>query len=201
MPMLSLTLMLVMAPPAAWEEAGKNEHCTVYNRVKEGSEVKEVLAVGWFDAPLEKVHAVLDDLGRYHEFMPYAKETRILKTEGDNVWTYERINAPFVSERDYPIRVWHEKVATNDKAVRHSFRYDPAHGPKPIDGVVRVTILDGSWLLEPDPKAPDKRTKGTYYLYTSPGGALPVFVINGANNTAVPGVYEAIKKRLKSSTK
>jgi hypothetical protein len=188
---------LLMAAPA-WEEAGKNEHCVVYNRVKEGSEVKEVLAVGYFDAPLEKVHAVLDDLGNYHEFMPYAKETRILKSEGDNVWTYERINAPFVSERDYPIRVWHEKPTAT--SVKHNFRYDPAYGPKPIDGVVRVTILDGSWLLEPDPKAPDKRTKGTYYLYTSPGGSLPVFVINGANNTAVPGVYEAIKKRLKSTS-
>lgn len=195
--MLTFAFTLAMSAAPAWEEAGKNEHCTVYNRVKEGSDVKEVLAVGFFDAPLEKVHAVLDDLARYHEFMPYAKETRILKTEGDNVWTYERINAPFVSERDYPIRVWHEKPTPT--SVKHNFRYDAAHGPKPIAGVVRVTILEGSWLLEPDPKAPATRTKGTYYIYTSPGGDLPVFVINGANNTAVPDVYQAIKKRLKTS--
>jgi hypothetical protein len=189
--MITIALMLMAAP--AWEEASKSEHCIVYNRAKEGSDVKEVLAVGWFDAPLEKVHAVLDDLENYKDFMPYTKESRLLKKEGDVVWTYERINAPLVSERDYPIRVWHDKT---DKGVTHRFRYDPAYGPKEVDGVVRVTNLDGYWMLEPDPKAPTTRTKGTYYVYTSPGGSVPTFVINGANNTAVPGLYETIKKRL-----
>jgi hypothetical protein len=194
--MLIVAFLIAAAPAPAWEVADKNDHCTVYNRSKEGSDVKEVLAVGWFDASLEKVHAVLDDLENYKDFMPYTKESTILKRDGDVVWTYERINAPLVSERDYPIRVWHEK---SDKGVvTHRFRYDPAHGPKEVDGVVRVTSIDGYWMLEPDPKAPTARTKGTYYVYTSPGGSVPTFVINGANNTAVPGLYETIKKRIKS---
>ena len=188
---LALTLLVAVAAPPAWEEVGKGEHCVVYNRAKPGSDVKEVLAVGTFDATLEKVHAILDDLAAYHEFMPYAKETRILKREGDVVWTYERVNAPLVSERDYTIKVTHE--ITGEK-VKHIFRIDNAAGPKPIDGVVRVELIDGYWLLERD----GKRTKGTYYILSSPGGSLPTFVVNGANNTAVPGLYEAIKKRLKS---
>ena len=74
----------------------------VYNRSKAGTELKEVLAVGTFDAPLAKVHAVLDDLGAYHEYMPYTKESHVIKREGDVVWTYERVNAPLVS------RYWSE---------------------------------------------------------------------------------------------
>ena len=68
--MITLALLLLAAPPPAWQEVGKGEHCKVYNRAKPGSDVKEVLAVGTFDAPVESVHAVLDDLGAYQEFMP-----------------------------------------------------------------------------------------------------------------------------------
>lgn len=189
--LVALTLLLAGAPPPAWEEVGKGDHCVVYNRTKPGSEVKEVLAIGTFDAPLEKVHAILDDLGAYQEFMPYAKQTRVLKRDGDVAWTYERVNAPLVSERDYTIKVTHEVVGDG---VKHVFRLDNASGPKPIDGVVRVQLLDGYWLLERS----GTKTKGTYYILSSPGGSLPTFVVNGANNTAVPGLYEAIKKRLKS---
>ncbi len=58
--------------------------------------------------------------------------------------------------------------------------------------VVRVRINDGYWLLE---SAEDgKKTNATYYLYTSPGGAVPTFIVNAANGTAVPDVFKAIKK-------
>ena len=105
--------------------------------------------------------------------------------------SYERINAPLVSERDYTIKVTHEIVGNG---VKHSFRVDNAAGPKPIDGVMRVDLIEGSWLLERQ----GEKTKGTYYILSSPGGSLPTFIVNGANNTAVPGLHQAIKKRLAS---
>ena len=188
---LAIALLVVSAP--SWTEAGKSEHCTVYNRDKPGSDIREVMAVGYFDAPLEKVHAVIDDNANYKEFMAYTKESNVLRVEGTDKFVYERINAPFVSERDYSIKITHPAVASG---VKHVFTLAPTEGPKPIDGVVRVSVLEGSWHLEPVDGG--KRTKGTYYVYTSPGGSVPTFLVNGANNTAVPGLYEAIKKRLKA---
>jgi len=55
-----------------------------------------------------------------------------------------------------------------------------------------VKINDGSWTLEPiDDGA---RTRATYLLYTDPGGSLPTFLINKANSSTIPDIYEALRK-------
>jgi len=61
-----------------------------------------------------------------------------------------------------------------------------------LKDVVRVRINEGYWLLEP--REEGKKTFATYYVYTSPGGALPNFIANKGNTIAVPKVFEAIKK-------
>jgi len=61
-------------------------------------------------------------------------------------------------------------------------------------GVVRINVNDGFWKLEPS----DGKTHATYYLYTDPGGAVPKFVANFANRTAVPNVFKAIRKAVTS---
>ncbi len=183
-----------LAGDAGWVEATRTDGVVIYNRERPGSEIKEVLATGSFDAPLDAVRAVLDDLGHYKDFMPYTKESReILKDKDGSVVTYERIAAPLSSERDYTIRVTH-KTGTHDgkTVVTHTFSLEKALGPKPVDGVVRLQVLEGHWRLEAD----GKRTKASYYVYTSPGGSIPSFVANMANNTAVPGLFNAVKKRL-----
>jgi hypothetical protein len=152
------------------------------------------MAVGTFDYAPAAVHKVLDDLGHYQDFMPYAKETRELEVKPDYRISYERIAAPLSSERDYTIRV---TDAVDDKGViTHSFKVANDRGPKPIDGVVRIEILEGHWVLEPADGG--KKTKATYWVYTSPGGT---FIANAANNTAVPNLYEAVRKRLATTTR
>ena len=59
-------------------------------------------------------------------------------------------------------------------------------------GVESVRTNNGYWLLEP--REDGKKTFATYYVYTVPGGAIPVFIINQANGMAVPKVFDAIKK-------
>jgi hypothetical protein len=162
-----------------------------------GSDVKEVTATGTFDAPPDKVHAVLDDLGHYKDFMPYTEESHeIARAPGDTI-TYERIHAPLSDRRDYTI---HVRCSVDDKGrITHSFSLANDKGPPAMDGVVRIQLLEGHWLLEPVDGG--KRTKATYWVYTTPGGSIPAFVVNMANNTAVPGLYAAVKKRLASSAR
>jgi hypothetical protein len=179
-----------------WSVAAKTEGIVIYNRARPGSDLKEVLAVGSFDASPEHVHRVLDDNARYQDFMPYTKESRVLKREGDTVWSYERISAPLVAERDYTVKITHEREqrADGSAVLVHHFAQSNGDGPAPIEGVVRVQTLEGHWQLEPIEGG--KRTRATYWVYTSPSGSVPTFLVNAANNNAVPALFDAVKKAL-----
>jgi hypothetical protein len=60
------------------------------------------------------------------------------------------------------------------------------------DGLVRVTVNEGFWLLEP--RENGAKTFATYYLFTHPGGSLPDWLVNKANGTAVPDVFKRIRE-------
>ena len=65
--------------------------------------------------------------------------------------------------------------------------------------IVRVRINDGYWLLEP--RENGKKTFATYYVYTSPGGSIPSWIANKANDIAVPKVFQAIKEAVAAERK
>lgn len=197
--MLTLALLLALAPAdEGWQEVAKAKGLVVYNRARPGSEVREVLAIGTFDASPEHVHRVLDDNAHYQDFMPYTKVSRVLKREGSTVWSYERINAPLVAERDYTVKITHQQLTRADGSVvmHHAFTQSNADGPAAVDGVVRIAVLDGRWELEPIEGG--ARTRATYWVYTSPGGSVPTFLVNAANTNAVPGLFDAVKGALPS---
>lgn len=177
-----------------WEEASRQDGLVIYKRDKPGSDLKEVKAVGTIRAPSWVVKNVIDDKARYKEFMPYTKASTVLRTEKDAVVTYQLLDTPIISNRDYTIRVKDESRRLPDGRIIYKSSWSPANhlGPKEKDGVVRVKVNEGYWLLEED--GPDK-TRATYYLFTDPGGSLPTFVVNSANTTAIPGLFKAIEEQ------
>ena len=140
------------------------------------------------------------DYDNYPKTMPYVEDGKVLSREGgdkgDKVTVlYSKINTPLVDRRDYIIRLVDESAWQEGKGfmkVTWTVVNDMDEKvPVPKD-VVRVRINEGYWLLEP--REEGKKTFATYYVYTSPGGALPNFIINKANTIAVPKVFESIKK-------
>lgn len=194
-----LHLMLLGAEPK-WEIAAEPAGVKVYRRNKEGSEVKEMKAIGLIDATPKEVWDVVRDLENYPKQMPYTAEVKVLsRTEGDKeIWFYSRLNTPLVAARDYVIILKDESELKEDGKgfFKVSWTAAPqeksdALVPEKKD-VVRVRVNDGYWLLEPRDEG--KKTFATYYVYTAPGGSIPTFIINSANGMAVPTVFDAIKK-------
>ncbi len=183
-----------------WEEAATADidghKLTVYAREKAG-DVKEVRGVGVFDAPSWVVKNVIDDVVNYKNFMPYTKESLVLSQHDGYIVTYQRLSTPIVEDRDYTLKIFDESREDVNGKIVWKNRWSEANklGPKPKDGVTRVGVNEGYWLLEDD--ASGKRTKATYYVYTNPGGAIPTFVINMANAQAVPELYRAVAKAVK----
>jgi hypothetical protein len=57
--------------------------------------------------------------------------------------------------------------------------------------VIRVTVNEGSWLLE----AIGNQTRATYTLFTD-GGGIPALIMNIANKQSVSQLFEALHTRM-----
>jgi hypothetical protein len=196
--LVSLASTPVLAAESKWEEAATADidghKLIVSARSKEGSEVKEVRGLGVIDAPAWIVKNVIDDVARYKEFMPYTVESQVLSTHDGYIVSYQRLDTPVVDDRDYTIKIFDESREDADGRVIWKNRWSEANklGPPVKPGVARVGINEGYWILED--KDGGARTKATYYVYTSPGGSIPTFLVNMANTQAVPELFRAVSK-------
>ncbi len=195
---LALVSMVLCADAPRWELAAEPEGVKVYRRQVEGSEVREMRAIGLIKATPKEVFDVIQDLENYPKQMPYTAEAKVLSksTDGKEVNFYSRLNTPMVAERDYIILIkdesdWKEGKGFYKISWTAAAKEQDSLMPEKKD-VVRVRTNNGYWLLEP--REDGKTTFATYYVYTVPGGSIPVFIINQANGMAVPKVFDAIKK-------
>ena len=181
------------ATPGEWKFISDKEGVTIYRRPRTLS--NESKAIGEIAASTEIVNAVLEDVDSYSSFMPYTIESRVLKREGDSLIAYQRISAPMVSDRDYTIR-----VRTTLKKIEGGTAYsshwvtDNSAGPPEKRGVVRVSLCEGSWLLEPT--GPNS-THATYQIYSDSGGFIPSFIKNTAGPAGIRKLFTAIRKQVR----
>jgi hypothetical protein len=130
----------------------------------------------------------------YKRFMPYTGEARVLSRETNSMVVYERLVMPLVSDRDFAIRMHNETRCSADGGTSYVTRWQCANefAPPKQRGVIRVKTNEGSWTLEP---VEDGRfTRVTYWVYTDPGGKIPVSILNSANTSAIPKVFAAVEK-------
>ena len=181
------------AEDAAWELVADNDGITVYARSRANSPVREVRAITEISATPNRVFTVLLDSDRFVEFMPYIIEVRTVERDSPSIWyLYQRISPPLVSDRDYTLR--HESVEDRQQS-RYELRWEAANerGPKTRDGVVRVEICTGAYVVEGiDGGA---RSRLTYQLHTDPGGMLLKWLAHRANIESVPALLQAVRRR------
>lgn len=192
-----IPLLLLSADEPRWKLAAEDDGIKVYGREREGSEVREMRAIGLIDATPQEVWKVLRDLEAYTKTMPYTEEAKVLKkSEGDKeTLFYSCLNTPLVSRRDYIIKLVDESDWKEGKGFLKVTwtAVNDQDALKPVkEDIVRVRVNDGYWLLEP--REDGKKTFATYYVYTSPGGSIPNWIANKANGIAVPKVFSSIKK-------
>ena len=176
-----------------WKIAKQSSGVTIYSRLHPGSKLKEFKAIGEIEAPSQAVHNVIDDVAAYSSFMPYTKECRVIKEEKDSIITYQRLSPKIVSDRDYTIRI-HKKSWPAENGLAYSNRWEQANeeGPPEQDGVFRVKLCEGSWLLEP---AGPNKTRATYYVFSDSGITVPQFLANTISETGILKLFAAVRKQ------
>jgi len=188
---VALLVLLVDDSDKGWKEAAKEDGITVYSRARPDTTVAEMKAIGIMDAAPIEIWKSLRDYDAYPKTMPYTDEAKVVSTEGGGkvIILYSVVNAPVVDRRDYCIRILDESDGKG--MMMESWKASDACGPDK-EGLVRVKVNDGYWKLEPRDNG--TRTFATYYVFTDPGGAIPKWLANKANSTAVPNVFAAIRK-------
>jgi hypothetical protein len=195
------TLLLLGADDKAkeqpWELAAEDEGIKVYSRTREGQNVAEMKARGLMDATPHEVWASIRDYPNYTKTMPYTEDAKVISNEGDGkvIHFWSVVNAPLVDRRDYDIKITDESEWKEGKGflkVSWTAWKDEATAVAKSEKYIRTPINDGYWMLEPLENG--TKTFATYYVFTDPGGSIPKFIVNKANNTAVPNVFRAIKK-------
>ena len=192
--LLPLLLLLGSEPDKGWYEAAKDDGITVYARDRDDSGVADMKAIGVIDGPPPEVWKAIRDYANYKTNMPYTEESRVVATEGGDkvIHFYSVVNAPLVDRRDYCLRIVDESDWRGGKGYLKTTWTASDKGPPEKEDPIRVKISDGYWLLEP--RDDGAKTFATYYVHTDPGGSIPKFIVNKANGTAVPKVFQAIRK-------
>ncbi len=183
----------ISAADEGWSVAMKSSDITVYERSRKGSDLLEFKAVRVLPLPSDTIKRVIDDVDQYPNFMPYVAEARVISRDGPNLVSYQRISPPFVSDRDYTVRV---NCETWRVAAGNCFcnKWQAANdlGPAEKSGVSRVKVTEGSWLLEPE--GDGSKTRVTYHVYSDSGGSLPTSITNAASRNAIPKLFDSILK-------
>jgi len=183
--------LVAVLPGPEWTEANRTAEFVIFYRDDEKLQARQIQAVTEIDATPERVFAVLTDYEHLTEYMPFTKENTVLERRGEgDLIIYQYLSLPVVSDRDYVMHTTHSRGPAGELRVT----WDAIPGVRPPrDGVVRVLLNRGGWVLEP--LADGKRTRATYRLVTSPGGSIPRFAANLSNTRAVPALVDAVRRR------
>lgn len=192
---LTAAVLLALQAGPAWVPAGRDTVCDArwYTRAVPDQPVNELKATGVLDAPLDDVFEVLLDFDGYRHTMPSTSASRVLVRDApDGAVVYLRYDLGVIAARDSVVHMrWGLDGAT--KWLRWRAARDRDALAPVTDGVVRLPLNEGSWVLEP--RGP--KTFVTYQLLSAPGGALPAFLVNAINGAGVPQTLEALERAAK----
>jgi hypothetical protein len=203
-------------PESGWAERNGTKEYKTFSRISEGADSGEVMMVGVMDAPPK---ACFDFIVQYEKFpgvMPYIEYTKRIHSEKINEnktlnYVFFLLTPPIISSRFYTLKLEDESNADGREGVYRSqwdlekgrFRKTPLDPEikgslKNPEKAVETPLNKGYWLYEPIDGG--KRTKVTYYVWTNPGGRIPMWVANMGNTIALPKVWNAVKSRVAAAT-
>lgn len=184
---------------SSWHhENDSNDGIAVYSRQREGSRVREVMAESRIEAPVDEILKVISDYRKYTEFMPYVEKCEVLAAKNGETIVFQQLEfMPPISDRFYTIVLKQKPDPEWKGGVQVLWQLATADMLQKTGKGLAVPVNRGGWRLLPENLGTS--TKIYYYLLTDPGGSIPGWVSNIANNSAVPKIIRAVRYRLQES--
>ncbi len=164
----------------------------------EGSEIKEIKAVGTIPAKTDDVWAYLIESKTFLKVMPDVVASKNIGSCGDTcAYYYQKLHHPPLKDRIYVLKIQWE-VKEDEKGLKTYKRWWKATKEKSPPDAGEALLLEkmsGSWNLVPADDG--SSTKLTYRNHVEMGGVVPVALVNPA---AVSNAY-VFMKNLKNAFK
>lgn len=183
------------ADDGEWTVVIKGPPITVKNRSIPKSPIKEILAEGEINAPVQDIQEACMRVERFRSFMPFLKDSHEISEHFDDgsVYVYTLIDLPVVGKRDYVVRTWlRESVAADGSGTfRNEWKAFPDHLPR-RNGIARIEKNEGGWTVTP--LGDGSKSSAIYRFAVDPGGWIPGFAANIGNEKGVADTYRAVEK-------
>jgi uncharacterized protein YndB with AHSA1/START domain len=187
-----LLLCLGLAQELASEgfvSIGANRGVTVYHRDRDGG--IQLAAEARLEAPPEQVQRVLVDYANHPRWVHGLGESRVVERAPGSLYVYQRLDLLLLRNRDFTLHVtfgedggarWIRFVAANDR------------GPPPSRHLVRVSLHEGSWRLEPLDGG--RATRAIYRFHLDLAGAFPSWLGRGHAEKGLVGFFDRLRDQL-----
>ncbi|HEX8952627.1 MAG TPA: START domain-containing protein [Polyangia bacterium] len=185
--LLALALPLLAADVRGYKHVGGRNGIEVFRNM--ASSVIDLYAEGDFAAPPQLVREVLLDYDIAPKITDNVAESRVLVRNDHEVVTYQRLKLPVISDRDFTVRAtWGHR----GQALTMQFAVDNSRGPEPHEGIVRMSLLQGTWLLEP--RQDGAATHARYHVQIDLAGDVPRWMVSGGAAKNLPKVFEGVRR-------
>lgn len=196
--LLAAAIVAILAGTAAgaapaddgWRVMRDRDGITLERRAVEGSRFYEYRVLAHTTvAPQIAVVRIWKGIGDEHS--PTLKHRTVVSRSDDELVVYDQIHAAVVSDRDVTIRI--DKRPDGHGGFDITFESTAQLGPPPAAGYVRLPMVRGDWHIEP---APGGGSNLSYRCYSEPGGAIPAFLVRGAQQDSTLEEFERVLKRV-----
>lgn len=141
-------------------------------------------------APPEQVRRALIDYPNHKRWQKHLVENKIISRADDSLVVYQRLDLPVVDDRDFTLKVtW----GADGAVLWKRFKIANDLGPKPNEGVVRVTAHEGSWRLEAEGA---KGTRAVYRFHFDAAGSIPSWLGKGQAQDDIVDFVQRLKREL-----
>ena len=186
-----LTVLLAATAHAEdWQTAKDEDGIKISLSEVAGSKYKAYRGVTIMKTSMARLRSLQEDVVGACVWIHECKSQKLLKHEGNQVWTYTQFNTPWpVTARDSVLHV--TTVEGADGSLTRKLEGVPTYAPEE-KGFVRVAQLEGFWKLVP--KGADQ-IEVTYQVHTDPGGSVPSWLANSFVVDAPFNTLKALKER------
>ncbi|HEY2743524.1 MAG TPA: SRPBCC family protein [Polyangia bacterium] len=183
-----LALLPLLAAPPNFKHVGGAHGVEVFRQEK--SPVIDLYAEGDIESPPSVVRDVLVDWDHASKLTHNVGESRVVAKGANETFVYQRLKLPIVSDRDFTLRTsWTQRGGT----FVEQFAVDNSRGPAPRDGIVRVSVMQGSWTL--DPIRDGAATHARYHVQIDMAGSIPRWMVSGGAAKDIPKLFDGVRKQ------